>query len=1680
MKKDLLKSLVLLSLTLFCYEQLFSQACSVVPFNITDRDSICNGTCATITASLPTLRLTTAYTGAAIPYVPSLPCEGGGVAAPGSIALDDIHSTVIPIGFDFCFFGNTYTQCVLSANGYLSFNTVLAGAFSPWAFTTGIPGGAVPEVRNSILGPYQDIDPSVGFTPTYVTYQTIGTAPWRAFVVKYTNIPMFSCTSLRHTSKIVLYETTNIIDIYITNKPVCPGWNGGRAIEGIQNQAGTVAYTVPGRNATSWTAVNDAYRFTPNGPQMPVQIYWYPVISPSAPLASDTTVSLCPSLPGPFPTAIQYYARAVILDSCTTSLRRVDSLSLYDTTTVYVIGAYVTPYFREDTIRCSQDSIRLDAGPGGLLHSWIPLPSSTTRYKWVYSSGTAVCFKFTDIDRCYLDSVVFNIRDALPLDDSILINSPVRCRGDSSGYVVMAHWNNSGRVRYGLDGATPVFGDTVRNIWAGNHYIIALDSFDCRDSIPFTMSESPSVVITLDTLKNAQCFGTNTGRIRVSVTGGTSPYSYLWNTIGGSNILANIPSGTYILAVVDSKFCTAIDTFLITQPTPLLIDSIMADSTLCYNSCNGQARIYPSGSVPFSTGYHYNWSSGSTTYNASGLCSQNYFVTVSDSNACQVIDTIFVPQPDLLRLNIVGVNPITCNNGNDGSLILSGTGGSLSYSYSLDGITYGGSTILSGFSAGSQTIRIRDAHNCLDDSVYTFANPLRILPVITSNQPEACTGASNGFVVVTPTNGSPGYQYSLDKITYQVSDTLRGLVQGNYVAYVRDTDNCMDSIPFTISRVAPLTLNLDSSNVTCNNGSDGTIGATVTGGTLNYQYSINGSAYSTSNIFNSLTQGMYTIQVRDTNNCIIRDSIRVNQPLRIAPTITTSNITCFGYNNGSVTITPTNGVSPFSYAVDGSSFGSSSTIGSLGIGTHRAYVLDRYLCMDSIDFTITQPAGMIITLSALRNVSCYLGNNGMVRISVSNGTRPYTYNWSSGSTRDSAYSLSANNYYVTVTDSNGCTLSDTFTITQPTLLTGTMSRTNILCHGANTGNATITASGGTTPYSYLWNDPLAQTTATATNLIAGTYRVVVADLLGCNYTDSITLTEPDSISLSYTQRNVKCFSGNDGQISASVSGGIAPYQFNIGGAWQSTGLFNNLTAGTYTLTVRDFNGCTKNLVVTITQPLRIIPTILVNTPTTCYGSFDGSVQIGTTNGTAPFQYSLDNILYVSSNILGPLGAGNYRAYVQDSIGCVDSVNVTITQPAPIDLTIVLTPNKCHNDATGGITISPRGGTAPYQYSIDAGSSFSFTNSFSGLVAGIYNIVVKDRNNCSTTATTTLINPTLFTIDATSVDVQCWDSENGKIFINSYGGTLPYNHYEYSQNGLVFNSDNNPKFVDLPAGFYYVRGYDANGCLATDTTTIGRPPIDTFSFIIDSTTCYGAQYTDGSIVVNALANPPYTWSIDNGPSQNFGIFYGLGAGNHLIIATNANGCIDSLIQFVPFPPPVIVDMVPDTIYLELGAAQQVQVVVQNATNPTYVWSSLQGLSCSDCPNPIVNPYNDMVYTVRVYDHSHTLSNYECYGEATLYVLVEEHVKSYVPNAFTPSNADGINDILKVYGEGIKKLKFTIYDRWGELLFESDRQDIGWDGSFKGKIMNPGVYVYYVEAEYLDSKREYYQGSVTLLK
>lgn len=233
---------------------------------------------------------TTSYAACSIPYAPYPYNTGTGF----SIGTDDIYTGIINIPFNFCFFGTNYSQCVVGSNGVLSFNAAYAGAFCPYAFTATCPSAALP--RNAIFGAYHDIDPAVlcsGSPCGDARYATFGVAPCRVFVVSFDNVPHFltSCNALRTSCEIVLYETTNVVEVFIENKPTCAAWNSGNALIGIQNAAGTAGYSPSGRNTGPWTAVNEGWRFIPTGVSA-VQIQWS---DQTGPLGTGTTLSICPS-----------------------------------------------------------------------------------------------------------------------------------------------------------------------------------------------------------------------------------------------------------------------------------------------------------------------------------------------------------------------------------------------------------------------------------------------------------------------------------------------------------------------------------------------------------------------------------------------------------------------------------------------------------------------------------------------------------------------------------------------------------------------------------------------------------------------------------------------------------------------------------------------------------------------------------------------------------------------------------------------------------------------------------------------------------------------------------------------------------------------------------------------------------------------------------------------------------------------------------------------------------------------------------------------------------------------------------------------------------------------------------------------------------------------------------------
>jgi gliding motility-associated-like protein len=378
---------------------------------------ICPGACANLVAfDTTSLKSTTSYTVGNTTYLP-YPYNFGTTVLLG---VDDQWSQVVPLPFDFCFFGQKYNQCVLGSNGQLSFNVANAGGFCNWAFNAGIPAinatnGA--EVLNAIMSPYHDIDPAVQGSGQ-MRYATFGVAPCRTFVVSWDSIPMFSCNSVMASQQIVLYETTYAVDIFIREKSECLNWNGGLAILGIQNATGSLQYTAPGKNGTQWTSNNEGYRFTPSGPV--TKTYQWLDVATGQVISNSPNVTVCP------PDTNQYVLQVKFSSQC-------DSIVLSDTVQVNVDKAAVSSFTFDIQYGCDQDTViftnnsinntfnRWDFGDGTGDTAANPIhiytQQGTYNVKLVVSNGN--CF----------DSTIQLVDTRHPLDAAFTVDDDSVCQG---------------------------------------------------------------------------------------------------------------------------------------------------------------------------------------------------------------------------------------------------------------------------------------------------------------------------------------------------------------------------------------------------------------------------------------------------------------------------------------------------------------------------------------------------------------------------------------------------------------------------------------------------------------------------------------------------------------------------------------------------------------------------------------------------------------------------------------------------------------------------------------------------------------------------------------------------------------------------------------------------------------------------------------------------------------------------------------------------------------------------------------------------------------------------------------------------------------------------------------------------------------------------------------------------
>lgn len=666
--------------------------------------------------------------------------------------------------------------------------------------------------------------------------------------------------------------------------------------------------------------------------------------------------------------------------------------------------------------------------------------------------------------------------------------------------------------------------------------------------------------------------------------------------------------------------------------------------------------------------------------------------------------------------------------------------------------------------------------------------------------------------------GTPAFQYSIDNGNiYQNNATFTGLAAGSYDFIVRDINGCTGIISgVTLTNPPPtIVANATVNSVSCNGNADGSVSLSPTGGVLPYEYAISGGAYGPTSTFTGLAPGSYNISIRDNLGCRKDTTIVIAQPAVLTSIVTAiTDVNCNGTSDGSFTVQAAGGTAPYSYSTDSATFQASGTFTGLAAGFYTVYVVDDNNCTTVNSVRITEPTALVAAELFHLDVSCNGLSDGVVVVSGSGGVSPYEYSDDNVTFQSNAAfdNLAAGSYWYYVRDNNGCVDSVQAVVSEPAVVAATSTTTDASCAGSADGQIVVNATGGTAPYSYSIDGGVFQSDSTFAGLEAGTYVITVRDLNFCEGVFSFTVGNTSTITATISNVvDVLCFGGNTGEFTIAGGGGTAPYDYSLnGGGFTTNGNFTTLTAGTYTVTVRDDNGCTLDTTVTLTEPAELVVTANV-TNATCFNSADGAISLTVSGGVSPYTYSWSNGLPAQPNQTG-LDGGNYDVTVTDDNGCIETLSIVVGQSPEIFVSIAdVTDVSCNGAADGEIDLTVLGGTPPFTFAWTGGATNEDPQNLSG---GTYTVTVTDDNGCTITAFATVNEEPALTVSISGSDNTCANGSDGEVTATVSGGTAPYT---YALNGGAFQSS--PTFSGLLPGYYYIVARDSAGCEVTSATRL---------------------------------------------------------------------------------------------------------------------------------------------------------------------------------------------------------------------------------------------------------------------
>ena len=1333
-------------------------------------------------------------------------------ASVDSLVTDDTYTQTINLGFDFDFYGLTYNKMLISSNGYVTFDTTSAGGYSPWAINAAIPNPGTPP-ENSIMVTWQDTDPGVAGAIYFGSY---GAAPNRVYVVTWCGLAMFSCNSLIYTSQLRMYEGSNKIEMYLQDKPLCATWNAGAAVQGLVDATSTNFDIVNDpvqfldRNfPLNWTATNEGWEFVPNG-------------------VNSYNISPIPFV----------------------------SVAAGSTTWTDGFGNIV-----------------------GYGDSITVMPLSTTTY---YATMTSQC------SGTIVDSITITVGSGI---QSNLIIENTSCSGDDGKVTVVPDlvtsqppWNINlldlnGNI---LQSQQNVFTSHIfSGLYPGTYIAQIIEPVSgCSGTKSFIINQDSIALQIASVPTNVSCYNGNDGEIAVQVINGAPPFTFYLNNQINTNpypydsVFSNLSSGSYIITVTDDNNCSIRDTISIDSPTYPLRAIAQSKVPVCSGTTTGPIiALGAGGTPPYSyQWFDYNLNSLSNDDSLFNVSTGSYFVEIMDVNGCDTFTTVQVISSQLPLTASPQIYGVSCQGDSTGMIIADGGGSFPPYKYywkdsSGDTIRYTGHMIgrdtLRDLPAGSYRLHIYDSQDCFEDYILTVGEPATSLTIdsLLTVSDIACYGDSVGSARMFVSGGMPNYSYVWESgETGLVATSLKA---GYNTVSVTDDWGCTveDSIQINENPLIESTVSVVQ-NVSCYGSSDGIASVTSSGGIPSYIYfwSNGHTGFSVPDTAYNLLFGSYYVTTRDALGCEVIDSIDISQPEPLSMEASEIEwISCYGANDGLANAYAWGGTAPytFTWLPNGQQ---GDTVNTLTPGIHTVTVTDAKGCTASDTVFINEPFELFVDIDDTQTILAYcVGvNTASLTAIASGGTPGYSYQWDDNSvapqTTSVATDLFAGVYTITVTDSRGCTVTDsrdidTVTNTMNAHITA-LNQYNggyyVSCYGANDGKVYVLASGAHEPYSYQWFGPsgFSGSNDTINQLAAGIYSVNVSDTNNCMVNTSIHVTEPLNLLYSVHSSTAEtCLGSCDGTVSLQLSGGTAPYvgifTNNVTGhigssSMPNDSLITNVCSGSHSITLTDANGCSSAIINGGNNQV-IVPFALSTAASVdfssvvnvlCNSSATGSASaLNPITNNANYSYSWENVnnpgVTVSSTTTASnLIAGTYvlLAHYSDSNnlnliypGCTSSDTVTISELSAVEISSNgIVAADCFGASTGSINAAVSGGTPPYTFSwLPSGGSL---NVASNLSAGTYTLNVLDANQCSDVDTFMVSQPDVLNVSITE--------NNYLLSVSSLTGGVPPYSYSWRESSTPNVSiQGGTSFLVTEGGNYYVIITDANGCTQTSNSVL---------------------------------------------------------------------------------------------------------------------------------------------------------------------------------------------------------------------------------------------------------------------